>query len=209
MLTIRSNRLKIIINVWIWAFAPSRDAWNCSLVKVSIVLNPLKWCNNLWLVWIPDLSLDHMVFFGCLFFRCFRSFISIKLAVVILQFTKFPCSECADLIGPGNEVADEILNPSASCLLLSLAFLDVPSWMPIWMEPVWFGSSVFTIRGSCLSPPYPQPPHLGPSTHSKLTWGTFICLILRGLLQECAVALAVIVRSAGIVQLTPKSVWRR
>lgn len=80
------------------------------------------------------------------------------------DFAEFHCSQCADLIGPGNEVAEGIINPSAWSLLLSVASLNVLFWIHIRMEPVWYGSSVSIFRGSRLSPLHPQPPpYLGPS----------------------------------------------
>lgn len=87
------------------------------------------------------------------------------------DFAESPHSECADLIDPGNKVADGIVNPSASRLLLRIH---------IRTEPVWYGSSVSIIRGSCLSPPHPQPPpYLGPSHALWANLGRVCLLCLR------------------------------
>lgn len=96
---------------------------------------------------------------------------SLQSNLLLRDFAEFPHSECADLIDPGKKVADGIVNPSASRLLLRIH---------IRTEPVWYGSSVSFIRGSCLSPPHPQPPpYLGPSYALWANLGRVCLLYLR------------------------------
>lgn len=64
----------------------------------------------------------------------FRSFASTNF--LLRELAEFPCRESADLIGPGNEITNGIVDPSASHQLLSVCSLDVPRWIHIQMEPV-------------------------------------------------------------------------
>lgn len=90
----------------------------------------------------------------------------------------FPCSQCADLIASENEVADGIVAPSASRLLLTVAFLRAAS--DTYLNGTCDPAPVSIIRGNLPLTAAPSTfPYPGPSRWLSADLGRFYPFDLR------------------------------